>query len=163
MDIEELIINLKVIGSIEVNQKVITRGKYLNIEPISIIPEAVRRWWRQDNRYETIKKVNEIVDIAIRESIKQKNMKPDNVNEDYTVSFLTISDYLPGVIGGLKNLKQTYSTCIITSCQIDSVIDKINKYDLTMGNNLFKNIKNVDSEQIQNDESKNNKKNKNKI
>ena len=27
-----------------------------------------------------------------------------------------------------------------------------------MGNNLFKNIKNVDSEQIQNDESKNNKK-----
>ena len=55
MDSEETIINLKILQKLEKNQKLITRGAYLNIEPPSLIPEFLRRWNRQDNRHETIK------------------------------------------------------------------------------------------------------------
>ena len=63
MDIEETIINLKILQKLEKNQKLITRGAYLNIEPPSLIPEFIRRWNRQDNRHETLKKINTIKDV----------------------------------------------------------------------------------------------------
>ena len=56
MDTEEVFINLKVLQGLEKNQKLISRGQYINIEPQSIIPEALRRWRRQDSRDETLKK-----------------------------------------------------------------------------------------------------------
>ena len=65
MNLQEIIINLKVIESLEANQKLITKETILNIEPLSIIPEFARRWLRQDNREETIKKINYIIDKAI--------------------------------------------------------------------------------------------------
>ena len=65
MNLQEIIINLKVIESLEANQKLITKETILNIEPLSIIPEFARRWVRQDNREESIKKITFIVDKAI--------------------------------------------------------------------------------------------------
>ena len=56
MDVEEIIINLKILEKLDKNQKLITRGSYLNIETRSLVPEFLRRWNRQDNRHETIKK-----------------------------------------------------------------------------------------------------------
>ena len=44
MDIDEILINLKVLENLEANQKLISRGPYLNIEFQSIIPEWFRRW-----------------------------------------------------------------------------------------------------------------------
>ena len=65
MNLQEIIINLKVIESLEANQKLITKETILNIEPLSIIPEFARRWIRQDNREESIKKITFIVDKVI--------------------------------------------------------------------------------------------------
>ena len=65
MDVEEIIINLKILQKLEKNQKLITRGAYLNVETTSLIPECLRRWNRQDNRAETLKKINTIVNAAI--------------------------------------------------------------------------------------------------
>ena len=75
MDIEEIYINLKVLQSLDKNQKLVSRGQYLNIEPVSIIPEAIRRWQRQDNRNETIKKINLIVNSAIEYIVKIENKR----------------------------------------------------------------------------------------
>ena len=61
MDIEEIIINLKILQSLDKNQKLVTRGSYINIESPSLIPEFIRRWNRQENRSETIKKINNII------------------------------------------------------------------------------------------------------
>tara|TARA_Y100001970_G_C14012684_1_gene739299 strand:- start:421 stop:918 length:498 start_codon:yes stop_codon:yes gene_type:complete len=77
MDIEEIYINLKVLQSLDKNQKLVSRGQYLNIEPVSIIPEAIRRWQRQDNRNETIKKINLIVNSAIEYIVKKENKRPN--------------------------------------------------------------------------------------
>ena len=80
MDIEEIYINLKVLQSLDKNQKLISRGQYLNIEPVSIIPEAIRRWQRQDNRNETLKKINLIVNSAIEYIVKIENRRPIRSN-----------------------------------------------------------------------------------
>ena len=66
MDIDEVLVNLKVLEQIQVNQKLISRGPYLNIEYESIVPEFIRRWRRQDNRNETIKKINIVINSALK-------------------------------------------------------------------------------------------------
>jgi hypothetical protein len=118
MNSEEVIINLKVLESLEKNQKLISRGSYLNIEPISIIPEAIRRWNRQDNRHETLKKINLIVNSAI-DIIKSKN------NNNKTKVQLDIQKYLQKSLYGIENLKETYATCFQTCARLDVIIDKI--------------------------------------
>ena len=115
MNYEEIIINLKVLESLEKNQKLISRGSYLNIEPLSIIPEAIRRWHRQDNRNETLKKINLVVNSAI-ELINQKNEGKIH---------LDTSEYLRKSLVGIENLKETYATCFQTCARLDVIIDKI--------------------------------------
>ena len=112
MDIEEIIINLKILQNLEKNQKLITRGAYLNIESPSLIPEFIRRWNRQDNRVETLKRINTIVNAAI-----------ENLDNNETFN---IKEYLIGSKEGINNLKETYSTCSQTCARIDIILDKIN-------------------------------------
>jgi len=112
MDLEEIIINLKILQKLEKNQKLITRGAYLNVETHSLIPEFLRRWNRQDNRAETLKKINTIVNAAI-----ELMNKTDTFN---------IKDYLISAKDGINNLKETYSTCCQTCARLDIILDKIN-------------------------------------
>jgi len=116
MDIEEIIINLKVLEKLDKNQKLITRQSYLNIEPQSIVPEFVRRWNRQDNRNETLKKINEIVNNAIT-FLNDKNITE---RQNYDLIY-----YLENSLIGVCNLKQTYSTCSQTCARLDVLTDKI--------------------------------------
>uniref|UniRef100_A0AB39JD21 Uncharacterized protein n=1 Tax=Florenciella sp. virus SA2 TaxID=3240092 RepID=A0AB39JD21_9VIRU len=124
MEIDEIFVNLKVLEQLQVNQKLISRGSYLNIEYESIIPEWLRRWRRQDNRNETIKKINIIVNSAIKlkETDKNKN----------------IDKHLIKSINGLKSLKETYATCCQTTARIDVIINKIllNVDDVSLKNKI---------------------------
>jgi hypothetical protein len=115
MDIEEIIINLKILEKIEINQKLITRDTYLNIEPQSLVPECFRRWNRQDNRNEAIKKINMIVNYGL--IFLQKDAE---LSEKYE-----LKKYLSSSIKGLQNLKDTYSTCNQTVSRIELIIEKI--------------------------------------
>jgi len=74
MDIEEIIINLKILEKLEINQKIITRDTYLNIEPMTLIPEWFRRWNRQDSRNESLKKINTIVNQSLLLLEKNKEL-----------------------------------------------------------------------------------------
>jgi hypothetical protein len=112
MDIEEIIINLKILQSLDKNQKLVTRGSYINIESPSLIPEFIRRWNRQENRAETIKKINNIVNSAI-----------ENIDKN---DIFNIKEYLINSKTGILNLKETYATCSQTCARIDIIIDKIN-------------------------------------
>ena len=49
-EIDEVLINLKVLESLEINKKLVTRDTYLNVETNQIIPVSIRRWWRQIGR-----------------------------------------------------------------------------------------------------------------
>jgi hypothetical protein len=112
MDIDEIVINLKLLETLDKNQKLITRDAYLNIEPNSLIPEFLRRWNRQDNRNETIKKLNNIITQAI------KHLDDNNLNYN-------MKEYLKRAMIGITNLKETYSTCSQTCARLDVLLDKI--------------------------------------
>jgi hypothetical protein len=114
MEIEEIIINLKLLNKVEKNQKLITRGEYLNVEPKTIIPECLRRWNRQDSRHETLRKINSVIDIAIK-------IIDDPKYKDYN-----IRKYISESRIGISNLKETYCLCNQTCSRLDIIIDKIN-------------------------------------
>jgi hypothetical protein len=113
-ELDDVLINLKVLESLEINKKLVTRDTYLNVETDKIIPVGIRRWWRQDDRNETLRKIDDIVDKALR----LRNEK--NKNE-------VLDTYLINSIKGLRNLKQTYSLCIQTCARLDTIIGKINR------------------------------------
>ena len=113
MELEEIIINLKLLQKVEKGQKLITRDAYLNIETgYLFIPEGMRRWKRQDNRNEMIKTVNRVINDAIT-NIKKEGMK----------------NYLIKSKVGIMNLKETYSACHQTCARLDMILDKIKVFD----------------------------------
>jgi hypothetical protein len=111
MEREEIIVNLKLLESVQKMQKLTTRDIFLNIEPPSLIPECIRRWKRQDGRDTTIKKINEIVNSTI-ELIK-------------TTKDVALREYLNKSCVGIANLKETYATCKQTCARLDTILDKI--------------------------------------
>jgi hypothetical protein len=114
MEREEIIVNLKLLESVQKMQKLTTRDVFLNIEPESLIPECFRRWKRQDGRDNTIKKINEIVNCSIV-LVEQKDT--------------AIKDYLVKSSIGIANLKETYAACKQTCARIDTILDKIKLID----------------------------------
>lgn len=95
MNVEEIIINLKLLSQVEKGQKIITKDTYLNIETKTVIPECIRRWNRQDSRHETLRSINRIVN----DSITCLPHEP------------RIQTYLKQSIQGIVNLKDTYVHC----------------------------------------------------
>lgn len=118
MDIEEIIVNLKLLEKLDKNQKLITRGSYLNIESRSLVPEFIRRWNRQDSRHETIRKITSVVNFAI--GYIQNGSNPEHV--------FNIKEYLEKSKVGISNLKETYATCNQTCARLDVILDKIDKH-----------------------------------
>ena len=114
-EIDEVLINLKVLESLEINKKLVTRDTYLNVETDKIIPVSIRRWWRQDDRNETLRKIDDVVEKALR-------LRDDDKDKNEV-----IDPYLINSIKGLRNLKQTYSLCAQTCARLDTIISKIER------------------------------------
>ena len=111
MELEEIIVNLRILNKLDKHQRLKTRGAYLNIEANSLIPEFIRRWKREDNRNETIKKINTVINTAI-----------SNINTDK----FDMKQYIVDAKVGIENLKDTYATCTQTCARLDLILDKIN-------------------------------------
>jgi len=109
MNVEELIINLKLLAQVEKGQKIITKDTYLNIETKHLIPECIRRWNRQEGRNETLRSINRIVN----DSITSLPHEP------------RIQTYLKQSSQGIVNLKDTYVHCHQTCARLDTILDKI--------------------------------------
>ena len=109
MDLNDVIINLLLLERVGKHQKIITRDIYLNIEPRSIIPEALRRWRRGDDRNAAVLKINQTVSCALK-------YLPDNPQ---------LQQYLDGSVKGIENLKETYSMCSQTCARLDAVLNII--------------------------------------
>lgn len=123
MNIEDIIINLKVLEKVQIHEKLISRGQYLNIEYASVIPVGIRRWWRQDNRIEMLKKIQMVVRCAI-DSIEETDWN-NSQQESGRKKKLDVKPYLVNCVKGLKNLKETYTECSTTCAQLDISIDSI--------------------------------------
>jgi hypothetical protein len=69
----------------------------------------VRRWYRQDSRDESIKRIDRTITKAIA----------------YLPKELVMYQYLKEAKVGILNMKETYSTCIQTMARLDTILDKI--------------------------------------
>jgi len=111
---QEIIINLKVLSKVEQNKKIITRESYLNIESGTYVPEFLKRWYRGDNREETIRKVALIITRAIE--LYNSTSKEKKVE---------MKRYIDDARKGIVNLRETYSNCPQTIARLDTVLDTI--------------------------------------
>ena len=123
-DYDEVVVNLKVIASITINSKLYTKGSLLNLEQSSIVPESVRRWYRQDSRDDSIKKIERIICKAFTYLPK-------------------VAKYLTDAKTGILNMKETYSGCVQTAARLDAIIDKIDSV-LLSENQLYPLLKKVE-------------------
>ena len=127
MEYEDILVNLKVLEKVQVNEKLHSRGKYLNVEYASVIPVSLRRWMRQDNRDEMIKKIKVVIQTGISildgdETVKRHQILDHSIDESKKE---ILKNYLQNSIAGLTNLKETYSHCTQTCAQIDVLIESI--------------------------------------
>jgi len=107
MDDNSIIINLKVIAAIQPNDKINTSDSFLNLESKNILPQFIKRWWRGDDRNESLSRLDELITEALT--------KNDPI----------IIENIKNTITGLNNLKNTYSKCIQTVARINTIIEKI--------------------------------------
>lgn len=110
VEMDNIIVNLKVLANLEQNKKLNTCETFLNVEGYNpIYPEFIRRFIRGDNRDETIKKIDNIISNAIK-----------LINENRQ-----LIDFLNNARKGILNLKETYSKCDQTKARLETIIIKI--------------------------------------
>ena len=106
---DDVTVNLKLLARVQKHQKIVTRDTFLNVESKSLVPECIRRWRRGDDRHTTINKINSVVTAGI----------------ELVPSTPSIRNELIEAAEGIKNLKETYSSCSQTCARLDTIIDKI--------------------------------------
>lgn len=110
---DEIIINLSILSTLAPNKKLNTKDIYLNVEVNNfLLPEFLKRWYRGDDRDESIKRIDTIITKAL--SLVNKNE--------------LIKEHLFKSIKGIENLKETYSQDIQTKARLDTIIEKINNH-----------------------------------
>jgi hypothetical protein len=144
LDSFELIIrNLKILGSIKSNDKLVKHGDTIKIDS-PYIYQGLSRYWYGDSRKQSLDHIEKLInqsfnkiDVIYGSEIESrtgglnnnyyKNMKGQNYFETENAQKLTIfSNELNNVIKGLNSLKQTYQMDISICSRIDVVIEKIN-------------------------------------
>lgn len=115
-EIDELCVNLKILSTTPINTKLSTTGVFLNHEVSAYyIPISVRRWWGGDSRDETIRKLERIVNRTI--------LFTEVVDRD--VTRYQLIDLLTKSLAGIRNIRETYASCVQTSARVDTIIAKI--------------------------------------
>ena len=110
-EIDEIIVNLKVLSELEQNKKLITKETFLNVEKSYFIPESLRRFYRRESRDETIKKIDLVINNALEKLEDNPNLK----------------EFIVNASKGINNLKQTYTDCNQTKARLDTILVKIER------------------------------------
>lgn len=117
-NIEDVVLNLKLISKIKQNDKMIIVNKIIRVDNRLIQP--VLRWYTSDNRIETL----QFIEILINKALD--NISND-VKEDSVYTTDLIKKELINSLIGLENLNATYKNDIYISSKIDLLKDKIKK------------------------------------
>lgn len=115
-DIEEIILNLKIISKIKQHQKLVIVNKILTIDQRFMQP--ICRWYSADNRHDSIEFIIGIVNTAL-EYIQQSThpvFDKDTVKQELLAS-----------VQGMNHLSATYKLDNLIVAKIDIIRDKIHK------------------------------------
>ena len=129
--IEDNLLNLKIISKIKENDKLSSQEKIIKIDPPSIL-QGVYRWMNSEGRSITLDKLTEIVNnsMDITEGLlkREKDLKENeylDLQENNSQIFQTFIIELTNSLLGLENLKKTYCNDINIMSQLDILLKKI--------------------------------------
>ena len=129
--IEDNLLNLKIISKIKENDKLSSQEKIIKIDPPSIL-QGVYRWMNSEGRSITLEKLTEIVNdsMDITEGLlkREKDLKENeylDLQENNSQIFQTFIIELTNSLLGLENLKKTYCNDINIMSQLDILLKKI--------------------------------------
>lgn len=117
--VDKIIINLKIIGIIKVNEKLCIRKGNLQIDQESNL-RSLKRWFFRDTRDDFL--------IFIRDLIRKINLITDQRDLERIHSEFEKAQL------GMDNLKATYSMDPVTIATIDNLVIKLNQ--LKRGGNI---------------------------
>ena len=118
LNIETVVLNLKLISKIKQSEKLIIDNKIIKVD-VRVL-QNIRRWFTSDGRDESI----DYVEFIINETIAYINSLSDDHNLVYSKKKLI--EELSNIINGLDNLKSTYKIDNIITSRIDILKEKIN-------------------------------------
>jgi hypothetical protein len=110
--VDKIIINLKIIGIIKVNEKLCIRKGNLQIDQESNL-RSLKRWFYRDTRDDFL--------IFIRDIIRKINLITDHRDLERIYSEFEKAQL------GMDNLKATYSMDPVTVATIDNLVIKLNQ------------------------------------
>lgn len=131
LDIEDNILNLKIISKIKEGDKLCISDKIIKIDPPSIL-QGVNRWINSEGRGVTLDRLKNIIDDTLNITEKlldsEKNKKDaieKDLDENNSQIFQKFIIEMTNSLLGLENLKKTYNQDILVTSQIDILLKKI--------------------------------------
>jgi len=110
-DSEVACINLRILGNLQPNQRLYTRGLYFSISSNRWIPEFVHRWAYNESREHAIVRIRKLVGTA-----------ETCLHMDCTHS----RELVKNARKGITCLQDTYSSCATTLAQLDQIVYRMN-------------------------------------
>jgi hypothetical protein len=117
--LEDIFINLTLISRIEVGNKLVKNGKYVNIDTSYF--QFITRWFNSQNRSDSIRFTASILSRSFEFSDSLAKHKDDESRQN----LLRLNTSLSNAIGGLSNLSQTYHYDKLTQSEIEVMINNI--------------------------------------
>ena len=115
-EIDDIVLNLKMISKIKQNNKLLIINKTLHVD--QRVLQSVFRWYTADNRHDSIEFITSVINHALDNTLSITHPIYDSNK---------MKEELLSTIPGLENLSATYKLDNLIVSKIDILIDKINK------------------------------------
>ncbi len=125
--IDELFVNLKVLGKVEPGDKLIVSGRIWILDKFKGFSTTFYRWWNKESRQTTTEAIQNLLDLSfttLNNAMVSYNMN-NNVNDLYIIQ--TILAELMSASKGLAKLKVTYDGDAALVSKIDVHLGDIQK------------------------------------
>jgi hypothetical protein len=123
INIEEIMLNLKMISSITPNDKLYMEERLFKIDRPTII-QCVTRWFNDYSRIQTMENIDDLVGLTT--IYVDTNFKKNNRTQDDNRICQNILVEISNVIKGLQNLKITYSKDTFIQSKLELIQEKFN-------------------------------------
>ncbi len=125
--IDELFVNLKVLGKVEPGDKLIVAGRIWVLDKFRGIQTTFYRWWHRESRQTTTEALQNLLELTfttLNNAMVSYNIN-NNVDDLYIIQ--TIFTELKNAAKGLSKLKVTYEGDAALVSKIDVNLGDINK------------------------------------
>lgn len=147
IDIDAILLDLKIISQIKEHDKLVTSKELLEIDNSYF--QSIKRYWNNDNRISTIDYIKNTVNKTLEFTDTTLNNSQNNHNNIFIENNSHILQRflveMTNAIKGLDNLKLTYNSDITITSAIDIYKEKITMRIEAIQNILTINIQNNDT------------------